>query len=605
MTKKQKKSLTYILIGIALFLAGLFCKGYVRFGFMLAAWAVTGWTVVRKAARNIVRGSVFDEHFLMTVATVGAFGLGEYPEGAAVMIFFQIGELFESLAVERSRRSISSLMDLRPDSAWLWRDGEAEEIDPDEIRPGDILLVKPGQRIPVDGAIIEGDASLDTAQITGESLPVQVGPGQQVLSGCIDLSGVLKIRAESAYEHSTVARILELVENASETKAPTERLITRFARVYTPAVVLSALALAVVPPLFDGNWSQWIKRALSFLVISCPCALVISVPLSFFGGMGAASKQGVIMKGGAVMEELARIRTAAFDKTGTLTMGVFRVEKVTEAALDREKILYYAAGAESMSSHPIGKAICAAVPEPPENVSVLREEPGRGVVAEVDGHRILAGSALLLAQEGVDIAGVHADGTCVLVAADGVYAGMIRLADTVKSNAHGALSQLRDLGVKKTVLLTGDNEAVAKNIGGQLDFDEIRAKLLPQDKVTAMQGLLDEDRVMFTGDGVNDAPVLVAANVGVAMGGVGADAAVEAADVVILNDDLEKLASAVRISQKTVRNARQNILFALGVKLAVLVLAAFGIASMWLAVFADVGVAVLAICNAMRMLRAK
>lgn len=605
MTKKQKKSLTHILIGVVLFVAGLLCSGYVRLGLMLAAWAVTGWSVVRKALRNIARGSVFDEHFLMTVATVGAFALGEYPEGAAVMIFFQIGELFESLAVERSRRSISSLMDLRPDSAWLWRDGEAEEIDPDDIQPGDILLVRPGERIPVDGVIVEGDASLDTAQITGESLPVQAGPGEQVLSGCIDLSGVLKIRAESAYEHSTVARILELVENASEVKAPTERLITRFARIYTPAVVLCALALAVIPPLFDGAWNQWIKRALSFLVISCPCALVISVPLSFFGGMGAASKQGVIIKGGAAMEELARVRIAAFDKTGTLTMGVFRVEQVDEAALGREQILSYCAGAESMSSHPIGRAICAAAGEIPAAARVLQEVPGKGVIAEVEGRRVLAGSAGLLAQEGVAKPDVCADGTCVLVAVDGVYAGMIRLADTLKSNAPGALAQLKDLGVRKTVLLTGDNEAAAKRIGDQLGFDELRAKLLPQDKVAAMQSLLREDRVMFTGDGVNDAPVLVAANVGVAMGGVGADAAVEAADVVILNDDLEKLASALRISQKTVRNARQNIIFALGVKLTILVLAAFGVASMWLAVFADVGVAVLAICNAMRMLRAK
>ena len=605
MTKKQKRALVRILIGIVLFAAGLFFKGYYRLGFMLAAWAAAGWPVVRKAVRNITHGSVFDEHFLMTVATIGAFALGEYPEGAAVMIFFQIGELFESLAVERSRRSIASLMDLRPDSAWLWRDGKAEEIDPDEIQPGDILLVRPGERIPVDGVIVEGDASLDTAQITGESLPVQVGQGQQVLSGCIDLSGVLKIRAESAYEHSTVARILELVENASEVKAPTERLITRFARIYTPAVVLCALALAVVPPLFDGAWSQWIKRALSFLVISCPCALVISVPLSFFGGMGAASKQGVIIKGGAVMEDLARIRIAAFDKTGTLTMGVFRVEQVDSSGMDAEKLLYYAAGAESMSSHPIARAVCAAVPALPEHVSVLREEPGRGVIAEVDGHRILAGSALLLAQEGVTVPDVIADGTCVLVAEDGAYAGRIRLADTVKSNASDALSQLKALGVKKTVLLTGDNEAAGQRIGGALGFDEIRARLLPQDKVTAMQSLLKEDRVMFTGDGVNDAPVLVTANVGVAMGGVGADAAVEAADVVVLNDDLEKLASAVRISKKTVKNAWQNILFALGVKLAILVLAAFGIASMWLAVFADVGVAVLCICNAMRMLRVK
>ena len=605
MTKKQKKALIRILIGIVLFIIGLFLQGYCRLGFMLAAWAVTGWPVVRKALRNIARGSVFDEHFLMTVATVGAFALGEYPEGAAVMIFFQIGELFESLAVERSRRSIASLMDLRPDSAWLWRDGAAEEIDPDEIQPGDILLVKPGERIPVDGVIVEGDASLDTAQITGESLPMQVGPGQQILSGCIDLSGVLKIRAESAYEHSTVARILELVENAGEIKAPTERLITRFARIYTPAVVLCALALAVVPPLFDGAWSQWIKRALSFLVISCPCALVISVPLSFFGGMGAASKQGVIIKGGATMEELARVRIAAFDKTGTLTMGIFRVEQVDAEGMERDQVLYYAAGAESMSSHPIGKAICAAVNDPPADVSVLQEVPGRGVIASVDGRRVLAGSSGLLAQENIAVPDLSTDATCVLVAVDGIYAGMIRLTDTLKSNASNALAQLRKLGVRKSVLLTGDNEAAARRIGDALGFDELRAKLLPQDKVEAMRGLLSEGRVMFTGDGVNDAPVLVAANVGVAMGGVGADAAVEAADVVVLNDDLEKLASAVRISQKTVRNARQNIVFALGVKLAILVLAAFGIASMWLAVFADVGVAVLAICNAMRMLRVK
>ncbi|MBR4131704.1 MAG: cadmium-translocating P-type ATPase, partial [Oscillospiraceae bacterium] len=381
MTEKQKRSLWRILAAIALFVAGLFCKGYVRLALMLSAWAITGWPVVRKAFLNIRHGNVFDEHFLMTVATVGAFALGEYPEGAAVMIFFQIGELFESLAVERSRRSIGELMDLRPDVAFRC-DGEAvEEVDPDEILPGDLLLVKPGERIPVDGVVVEGSASLDTAQITGESLPVQVGEGMQVLSGCINLSGVLKIRAESAYEHSTVARILELVENATETKAPTERMITRFARVYTPAVVLCALALAVIPPLFDGAWGQWIKRALSFLVISCPCALVISVPLSFFGGMGAASKQGIIIKGGAVLEQLARVQTAAFDKTGTLTMGVFRVDRVDAVTLPEKDLLRYAAGAESMSSHPIGKAICAAVSDGPADVRVEQEEPGYGVCA--------------------------------------------------------------------------------------------------------------------------------------------------------------------------------------------------------------------------------
>ena len=605
MTKKQKRSLWRILAAIALFVIGLFCKGYVRFALMLAAWAVTGWPVVRKAFLNILHGNVFDEHFLMTVATVGAFALGEYPEGAAVMIFFQIGELFESLAVERSRRSIGALMDLRPDVAFRCDGEEVEEVDPDDIQPGDLLLVKPGERIPVDGVVVEGSASLDTAQITGESLPVQVGEDQQVLSGCINLSGVLKIRAESAYEHSTVARILELVENATETKAPTERMITRFARVYTPAVVLCALALAVIPPLFDGAWGQWIKRALSFLVISCPCALVISVPLSFFGGMGAASKQGIIIKGGAVLEQLARVQTAAFDKTGTLTMGVFRVERVEEAALPEKDILYYAAGAESMSSHPIARAVCAAVQDRPE-ARVEQEEPGCGVTATVDGKQVLAGSLRLLDRHGVSHPDAGSDGTCVYVAVDGVYAGAIHLADMPKSNAKEALALLGAEGVRKTVLLTGDNERVANKIGQALALDEIRAGLLPQDKVEAMRALLNEKPgVMFTGDGVNDAPVLAAADVGVAMGGVGADAAVEAADVVILNDDLEKLSASLRISRKTVKNARQNIIFALAVKLAILVLAAFGIASMWLAVFADVGVAVLAICNAMRMLRAK
>ena len=606
MTKKQKRSLWRILAAIALFAVGLFCKGYVQFALMLAAWAITGWPVVRKAFLNLRHGNVFDEHFLMTVATVGAFALGEYPEGAAVMIFFQIGELFESLAVERSRRSIGELMDLRPDVAFRCDGENVEEVDPDEIQPCDLLLVKPGERIPVDGVVVEGSASLDTAQITGESLPVQVGEGMQVLSGCINLSGVLKIRAESAYEHSTVARILELVENATETKAPTERLITRFARVYTPAVVLCALALAVIPPLFDGAWGQWIKRALSFLVISCPCALVISVPLSFFGGMGAASKQGIIIKGGAVLEQLARVQTAAFDKTGTLTMGVFRVDHVDAVTLPETDLLRYAAGAESMSSHPIGKAICAAVIDGPADVRVEQEEPGYGVCATVDGKQVLAGSLRLLDRHGIAHPDAGSDGTCVHVAVGGVYAGAIHLADLPKSNAKDALAQLRGQGVKKTVLLTGDNERAAKRIGEDLALDEIHAALLPQDKVSAMQTLLAENAgVMFTGDGVNDAPVLVAADVGVAMGGVGSDAAVEAADVVILNDDLEKLPASIRISKKTVANARQNIIFALAVKLAILVLAAFGIASMWLAVFADVGVAVLAICNAMRMLRAK
>lgn len=608
MTRKQRRSLRRILIAAALFAAGLFFHGYVRLSLMLAAWVITGWPVVRKAAMTIVHGSVFDEHFLMTIATIGAFVLGEYPEGAAVMLFFQIGELFESFAVERSRRSISELMELRPDSAYVCRGEEIEEVDPEDIVPGDILLVKPGERIAVDGVIVEGNGSLNTAQITGESLPMQVQSGDHVLSGCINLSGVLKIRAESAYEHSTVAKILELVETAAEKKAPTERMITKFARIYTPVVVLSALVLAVIPPLFDGDWHRWITGALSFLVISCPCALVISVPLSFFGGMGAASRLGIIVKGGAVMEQLARVQIAAFDKTGTLTQGQFHVTQVREAKLSRKELLYYGAGAEAMSSHPIARAICYAAEQVPAAVRVEREEPGFGVIALVEDRRILAGSLRLLVQEGVEVPELDDSGTCVHVAADGVYGGSILVEDTPKANAELALSQLRSLGVAKTVLLTGDSEMAARRLGEKLWLDEIRYSLLPQDKVSAMEQLLQQSRagaVLYAGDGVNDAPVLTMADIGVAMGGVGSDAAVEAADVVILNDDLEKLSSAVRISRKTIHIARQNIVFALAVKLAVMILAAFGIATMWLAVFADVGVSVLAICNAMRTLKVK
>ena len=607
MTKEQKTTLYRILAACALFVAGLLLSGWFRFGFMLAAWAIAGYPVVLEAVENIFHGEVFDENFLMTVATVGAFVLGESPEAAAVMIFFQIGELFEDCAEERSRRSISELMDLRPDTATVLRGERAFEVAPEDIAAGDLLLVKPGERIPVDGVIEEGAASLDTAQITGESVPMEVTAGERVLSGCIDLSGVLKIRAESAYAESTAAKILELVENAAETKAPTERMITRFARVYTPVVVICAVLLAGIPPLFLGNWNGWISRALSFLVISCPCALVISVPLSFFGGMGAASRQGVIIKGGAVMEQLSRAQLAAFDKTGTLTRGQFRVTEVREAGLSREKLMYYAAGAESMSSHPIALGIREAA-DVPDDVRVLQEEPGFGVTAEVDGHRVLVGNRRLLEREGVQALGAD-DGTCVYIAVDGVFGGVIFVEDAPKDNAADALRELLSVGVEKTVLLTGDNEGAAKRISALLPLDEVRAKLLPQDKVTEMERLLalrhDGGTVIYTGDGVNDAPVLTMADVGIAMGGVGSDAAVEAADVVILNDDLASIGSAVRISAKTLRIARSNIVFALAVKLAILVLAAFGLASMWLAVFADVGVSVLAVLNAMRALRAK
>ncbi len=606
MTKKQKKMLFRILVAAVLYVAGLFCTGSYRLLLMLLAWAVTGWSVVRRAARTVVRGSVFGEHFLMTIATVGAFLLGEYPEGAAVMLFFQIGELFESCAVERSRRSIASLMELRPDTAFVCRGDAVEEVEPEDIAPGDILLVKPGERIAVDGIVLEGSGSLNTAQITGESLPLSVTQGDRVLSGCINLSGVLKIQAESTYEHSTVAKILELVENAAEKKAPTERMISRFARIYTPVVVVSALLLGVIPSLFDGNWHRWIAAALSFLVISCPCALVISVPLSYFGGMGAASRQGIILKGGAVMEQLALAEIAAFDKTGTLTKGAFQVSQIQEAGLSRIELLYYAAGAESMSRHPIAKAICDAAKEVPNQATVEQEEPGFGVIAWVDDRRVLAGSTRLLQREGITVPETHAAGTRVHVAVGGIYAGTIFIEDAPKENAAFALAQLKVLGIKKTVLLTGDHAAAAHKVAEAVELHEVHHSLLPQDKVELMESLLSQRKrgsVLYTGDGVNDAPVLTLADVGIAMGGVGSDAAVEAADVVILNDDLVKLPCAIRISRKTVRLARQNIAFALGVKLAVLLLAAFGIATMWLAVFADVGVSVLAICNAMRAMK--
>ena len=602
MSRKQKKSLVCILTAGALFLAGLFFEGKVRLALMLAAWALTGWRVVQRAVRTVIRGGVFDEHFLMTIATVGAFALGDYAEGAAVMIFFRIGELFESLAVERSRKSIGDLLALRADTAYVLRGDTVEEAEPEDIVPGDILLVRPGERIPVDGVIVEGNASLDTAQITGESVPVAAQAGDRVLSGCIDLSGVLKIRAESAYEHSTVAKILELVENAAETKAPTERMIGKFARIYTPVVVLSAVALAIVPPLLWGNWGQWIYRALSFLVISCPCALVISVPLSFFGGMGAAARQGIIIKGGVVMEQLAKARIAAFDKTGTLTKGSFRISEIKAVSMPEDELLTYAAAAESMSSHPLGKALAEA--KPGLEAQVEWEEPGFGVCALVDGKRVLAGSARLMEREGISLP--HGDeAACIHVAVDGNYGGAIYLTDAPKDNAGAAISELKALGVKKTVLLTGDHNSAAQALAGQLGLDEVHARLLPQDKAEHMEALLNEGVVLYTGDGVNDAPVLTLADVGIAMGGVGADAAVEAADVVILHDDLEKIPAAVRISAKTLKIARQNIIFALAVKAAVLLLAAFGIASMWLAVFADVGVSVLAICNAIGAMRQK
>lgn len=610
MTKKQKSLLTRIILGIVLFLAGMILERAVdapwaywtAVGLLLMSWLLCGLEIAIKAVKNIGHGQIFDENFLMTLATVGAFALMDFDEGAAVMLFFQVGELFQSIAVERSRRSVAALMDLRPDVALVLRDGEPEECDPEEVEAGDLLRVLPGQRIPVDGVVVEGSSSVDTAKITGESVPADVTPGDRVLSGCINISGILTIRAESEYASSTVARILDLMESATEGKSATESLITRFARYYTPCVVAGAVILALLPPFFDGwQFAKWITRALNFLVVSCPCALVISVPLSFFGGMGAVSRAGMIAKGGVALENLAKAKVAVFDKTGTLTTGTFAVTQVRTAGMERDQLLRLVAGAESASSHPIARAIVAAADARETRVENLKEIPGRGISAVVEGHQVFAGNRLLMEESGFTPEEVQAGGTAVYAAVDGRYAGCILLEDTVKPGAREALAELDTLGIRETVMLTGDREHAAASIAKRLGLTRWFAGLLPQDKVERVRELQKSgDTLIFVGDGVNDAPVLALAGVGVAMGGIGSDAAVEASDLVLLKDDLRSLPKAIRISRKTMAVARQNIVFALAVKFIVLLLSIFGIATMWLAVFADVGVAVLAILNATR-----
>ena len=610
MTKKQKSLLTRIILGIVLFLAGMILERAVdapwaywtAVGLLLMSWLLCGLEIAIKAVKNIGHGQIFDENFLMTLATVGAFALMDFDEGAAVMLFFQVGELFQSIAVERSRRSVAALMDLRPDVALVLRDGEPEECDPEEVEAGDLLRVLPGQRIPVDGVVVEGSSSVDTAKITGESVPADVTPGDRVLSGCINISGILTIRAESEYASSTVARILDLMESATEGKSATESLITRFARYYTPCVVAGAVILALLPPFFDGwQFAKWITRALNFLVVSCPCALVISVPLSFFGGMGAVSRAGMIAKGGVALENLAKAKVAVFDKTGTLTTGTFAVTQVRTAGMERDQLLRLVAGAESASSHPIARAIVAAADAREPRVENLKEIPGRGISAVVEGHQVFAGNRLLMEESGFTPEEVQAGGTAVYAAVDGRYAGCILLEDTVKPGAREALAELDTLGIRETVMLTGDREHAAASVAKRLGLTRWFAGLLPQDKVERVRELQKSgDTLIFVGDGVNDAPVLALAGVGVAMGGIGSDAAVEASDLVLLKDDLRSLPKAIRISRKTMAVARQNIVFALAVKFIVLLLSIFGIATMWLAVFADVGVAVLAILNATR-----
>ena len=607
MTRKQKKLLTRIIVSLVLFAAGFFLKSWWQMGFMLAAWLLAGYDVLWEAIVNIFHGQLFDEKFLMGLATCGALGMKDWKEAAAVMIFFQVGELFESVAVSRSRQSISALMDLRPDRAVVLRDGEEVEVEPEEVQMGDVLLVRAGERIPVDGTVVEGEASLDTAKVTGESMPVEVAEGSEVISGSVNLNGVLKIRANSAYEQSTVARILSLVESAAEKKANAERLITKFAKYYTPSVVIAAVLLAAVPPLaFHQPFMDWLPRALTFLVISCPCALVISVPLAFFSGMGAAAKLGVVVKGGVTLEQLAKTTTFVFDKTGTLTAGEFSIRKVLPEER-RDEILRLASLCEQYSNHPISRTIREAVPNPEGEAADIMEMAGNGITAVVDGKKVAVGNHRLMEKCGVTLPVLDEAGTVLFVAVESECLGAIVIGDKPREGVPEMLETLHKHGVRRTVMLTGDNKASAKQCAQACGITEFHAQLLPQDKVTHVETLLAEEKgkgaLAFVGDGVNDAPVLTMADVGIAMGGVGSDAAVEAADAVILNDDITKLPALLRIAKRTCLIAKENIVFALAVKAACLVLGAFGIASVWMSVFADVGVAVIAILNALRAMR--
>ena len=621
MTKKQKKTRKRILTALVLFLALELAEhlapdvlpGLAWPVLYLIPYGIIGWDVLWRAIRNIKNGQVFDENFLMSVATVGAFGCGEYPEAVAVMLFYQVGELFQSVAVDRSRKSISALMDIRPDYANIEQNGELVQVDPEEVSVGDVIVVKAGERVPLDGTVLEGTSSLDTAALTGESLPRDVQAGDEVVSGCVNLTGVLHVKVNKPFGESTVAKILDLVENSSSKKAKAENFITKFARYYTPAVVFAALALAALPPLLGmGPWLMWVQRALNFLVVSCPCALVISIPLSFFGGIGGASKQGILVKGGNYLEALAQAGIVVFDKTGTLTKGSFEVTAVHPQQVSEQELLELAALAERFSDHPISRSIqaaCQSAPDP-NRVTDAKEIAGHGVQAVVDGKTVLAGNQKLMDQFHIPFEDAcHHVGTIIHVAVDGVYMGHIVISDQVKEGAKETLRDLKAAGVRKTVMLTGDSQAVGQAVARQLGLDEVHAELLPGDKVDQVERLLQskgpKEQLVFVGDGINDAPVLSRADIGVAMGAMGSDAAIEAADIVLMDDDLKKLPVAVRIARKTLRIVRENIVFALAVKFLVLILSALGKANMWWAVFADVGVSVIAILNSMRMLNAK
>ena len=620
MNKKQKKVFIRIIIAFALIiiLKWIPVEGYVRFALYMVPYLVIGYDILRKAWKGILNRQVFDENFLMAVATVGAIALGDYTEGVSVMLFYQIGELFQSYAVGKSRRNISELMDIRPDYANIEKDGQLEQVDPDEVEVGTTIVVQSGEKVPIDGVILEGSSTLNTSALTGESLPREVKAGDEIISGCINMTGVLKIRTTKEFGESTVSKILELVENSSSRKSRSENFISKFAKYYTPAVCYGALALAVLPPLvrmialgLAPEWGDWIYRALTFLVISCPCALVISIPLSFFAGIGGASNQGVLVKGSNYLETLASTKYVVFDKTGTMTQGVFEVSGVHHNEMDAEKLLEYAALAECSSSHPISKSLQKAYGKPIDRnrVTDIEEIGGNGVTAKVDGIPVAAGNAKLMKRLGISYMDCHSVGTIVHMAVDGKYAGHILISDLIKPHAAQAIAELKRAGVKKTVMLTGDAKNVAEQVAEELGIQEVHSELLPADKVAKVEELLtqktEKEKLAFVGDGINDAPVLSRADIGIAMGALGSDAAIEAADIVLMDDDPLKIAKAIKIARKCIRIVYQNIYFALGIKGICLILGAIGIANMWMAIFADVGVMVIAVLNAIRALFVK
>lgn len=617
MNKKQKKMLLRIIIAIILLavISFLPLKGYLRLAAYMVPYLVIGYDILKRAGKGIINRQVFDENFLMAVATVGAILLGEYQEGTAVMLFYQIGELFQSYAVGKSRRNISELMDIRPDYANMEKDGKLEQVDPDEVAIGSIIVIQPGEKVPIDGVVVEGNASLNTSALTGESAPREVHAGEEVISGCINMTGVLKVKTTKEFGESTVSKILELVENSSSRKSKSENFISKFARIYTPAVCYGAVALALLPPVvrmlalgLNPEWGVWVYRALTFLVISCPCALVISIPLSFFAGIGGASKEGILVKGSNYLETLSQTGIVVFDKTGTMTRGVFEVSGIHHNQLEEERILEYAALAESFSSHPISKSIKRAYGKEPDQsrVSEVEEIGGHGITAKIDGIPVALGNAKLMDTLHIEYKECHHVGTVVHLAIDGAYAGHILISDVIKPTAKAAIQALKKAGVSKTVMLTGDAKSVAEQVAKELDISTVYSELLPADKVAKVEELLEakapKKRLAFVGDGINDAPVLSRADIGIAMGALGSDAAIEAADVVLMDDDPLKIAKAIRIARKCMRIVYENIYFAIGVKLVCLLLGALGIANMWLAIFADVGVMVLAVLNAIRAL---